>query len=65
MIYLVVLLFIIGIVLLVVGYRKNSRNLLLAGAIVLFVSATVQPFSQGFAEGFREGSSGQAAAWPE
>jgi len=48
MVYLVVALFAIGVALLVAGYRKNHRNLLLAGAIVLFASAVSQPFIQGF-----------------
>lgn len=48
MAYLVAVIFIIGVALLVVGYRKNHRNLLLTGAIVLFASAVTQPFIQGF-----------------
>lgn len=60
MIFLVVVLFVIGVALLVAGYRKSHRNLLLAGALVLFLSAIVQPFGQGFIEGFHGGLSGQS-----
>ena len=55
MVYIVAALFIIGVALLVMGYRKNHRNLLLTGAIVLFASAVVQPFIQGFIKGFHGG----------
>lgn len=55
MVYLVVALFVIGVALLVAGYRKNHRNLLLAGAIVLFASAVAQPFIQGFPQGVHGG----------
>lgn len=61
MIYLVAAVFIIGVALLVVGYRKNHRNLLLAGAIVLFVSAVIQPFGKGFIDGFHDGWSSQSS----
>lgn len=60
--YLVAALFIAGIVLLIVGYRKSHRNLLLAGAIVLFVSAAVQPFGEGLMQGFHGGWSSQPVA---
>jgi hypothetical protein len=47
-----------GIVLLAVGYRRNGRNLMLAGAIVLFLSGTLVQF----AEGFRDATSGTVRA---
>jgi hypothetical protein len=55
MIYVVAALFVIGVVLLVIGYRRSHRNLLLSGAIVLFASAVVQPFIQDFIQGFHGG----------
>lgn len=55
MIYVVAALFVIGVVLLVIGYRRSHRNLLLSGATVLFASAVVQPFIQGFIQGFHDG----------
>ena len=61
MVYLVAALFIFGVALLAVGYRKNHRNLLLAGAIVLFVSAMIQPFGKGFIDGIHGGWSSQSS----
>ena len=51
--YLQVALFVIGSTLLVVGYRRNRRNWLLAAAIVLFLSSTGAQFTKGFADGAR------------
>ncbi len=48
-------LFLGAVLLLIVGYRKHRRGLLLAGAIVLYASATIVEFSGGFIEGFRRG----------
>lgn len=53
MVYLVVALFVIGVALLVAGYRKNHRNLLLAGAIVLFASARPAVHSRVYPRGSR------------
>lgn len=55
MVYFTIALFVIGIALLAVGYRKSHRNFLLIGAIVLFASATIQPFGQGFMQGLYGG----------
>jgi hypothetical protein len=44
-------LLLLGASMLVIGYRKNSRNVLLAAAIVLFLSATAGGFVQGFVQG--------------
>ncbi|HEX7368825.1 MAG TPA: hypothetical protein VF284_00900 [Rhodanobacteraceae bacterium] len=62
MTYLVVALFVAGVALLIVGYRKSHRNLMLAAAIVLFLSATVGPFTQGFVQGLHGGWDGQSGA---
>ena len=51
MYYMQVALFVIGSTLLVVGYRRNRRNWLLAAAIVLFLSSAGPQFIQGFADG--------------
>ena len=48
-------LFLAAVLLLILGYSKNRRGLLLAGAIALYASATIVEFSSGFVEGFRSG----------
>lgn len=55
MTYVEIALFVIGLVALVVGYRRNRRNVLLAAAIVLFLSGTVSEFATGFAHGWERG----------
>jgi len=55
-------LLVLGIVLLVVGYRTNRRNVLLSAAIVLFVSGALGSFAQGYVHGWHQaGLSAQAA----
>jgi hypothetical protein len=51
------LLFILGLVLLVVGYRKNDRNVLLAAAVVLLLVGGLSDFVSGFHQGFMMGRS--------
>jgi hypothetical protein len=67
MLYASLGLFIIGIIVLVVGYRKNDRNMLVVAAIILFTSAALEDFVQGFEEGLmedqREHSSIQHPNW--
>lgn len=53
--YIEIALFIVGVVALVIGYRKNRRNVLLCAAIVLVLACTVGDFAHGFQEGFRAG----------
>lgn len=48
-------LFLTGVLLLAIGYHKNRRGLLLAGAIALYGSATLIDFSTGVIAGFRRG----------
>ncbi|MFN4290002.1 MAG: hypothetical protein ACK4E7_03875 [Permianibacter sp.] len=48
-------LFVTGVLLLVIGYRKNRRDLLVIGAIALYVSAAPVEFAEGIIEGFRSG----------
>jgi hypothetical protein len=55
--YLELGLFVAGTIMLVVGYRKNHRNLLLAAAIALFLSDYVSPITLGFIRGLEEGPS--------
>ncbi|WP_433925286.1 hypothetical protein [Stenotrophomonas nematodicola] len=44
-------LLVVGAVLLVVGYRRNRRTMLVAAALVLLVSGVVPDVVEGFAEG--------------
>ena len=51
MYFIEITLFLIGIVLLVVGYRRRNRNVMLSAAIILFMSAAVDSLVGGFLEG--------------
>lgn len=48
-------LFFVGAVLLVVGYRRNQRQMLLAAAIVLCVSGLGWQLVTGFTQGIGQG----------
>jgi hypothetical protein len=52
--FIEIALFIAGLVLLVFGYRRNNRNLLLTAAIVLFFSAALDPMASGFWHGYSQ-----------
>ena len=52
-----IVLLVAGIVLLAIGYRRNLRNLLLAGAVVLFLSAALGSFVEGYIEGYSQSRS--------
>ena len=54
MYYLEVGLLLIGIVLLVMGYRKRNRNMMLVAAIFLFLSAAMDSLVGGFMEGYEQ-----------
>ncbi len=45
-------LLVIGIALLIGGYRKNNRNILFAAAVILFASVAIVGFVNGFKDGF-------------
>ena len=59
MYYIEITLFLIGLVLLVVGYRSRNRNVMLSATIILFMSAAVDSLVGGFLEGYRESRTGQ------
>ncbi len=61
MYYIEITLFLIGLVLLVVGYRSRNRNVMLSAAIILFMSAAVDSLVGGFLEGYNESRTGQQA----
>ena len=52
-----IILFAAGAFLLVVGYRRSDRNKMLAAALLLFASAAIGPFSEGFKQGYADGES--------
>lgn len=54
MYYVEIALLLVGAAVLAVGYRKNQRNVLLTGAIVLFLSCALPEAVDGFSEGYRQ-----------
>ncbi len=50
------ILLVAGIIVLVIGYRRNHRNLMLIAAILLLLSGTLTDAATGFAAGFSESS---------
>ncbi|QNN48224.1 hypothetical protein H9L17_12765 [Thermomonas brevis] len=43
-----------GVAVLVIGYRRNDRNLLLAAAILLLLAGALGGMVEGFLEGWRQ-----------
>ena len=52
MYYFEIFMLIVGLVLLVVGYRKNSRNILLGAAFVWLAAGALPQFIEGMEEGY-------------
>jgi hypothetical protein len=52
MLYVEIGLFLIGAGLLALGYRRNQRDILVAAALVMFVSSMAGDFLDGFNEGY-------------
>lgn len=46
---------VVGLALLVIGYRKHHRNLLAASALLLLVAGGGQDFIEGFRDGVQHG----------
>lgn len=44
----------VGLVLLVVGYRRNHRNLMLAAALLLMAFGTLQDVGRGVIDGYQQ-----------
>lgn len=59
--YLEIPLVVTGVVLLVVGYRNNRRNILLAAAIILFLSGALGSFMEGVREGYLRNQAAHAS----
>ena len=55
MTYIEIVLLVVGVITLVVGYRKHRRNLLLSAAIVLFLAGAIGDLVHGFNDGFTAG----------
>lgn len=51
MLWVQVALFLVGLVLLVIGYGRNRRGLLVAAALIWLLAGGVADFAQGFADG--------------
>jgi hypothetical protein len=50
--YLVeIVLLVVAVVVLVLGYQRNNRNLLLLGAVLLFLAGSVSDLVHGFVQG--------------
>jgi hypothetical protein len=47
------LLQLVGLILLVIGYRTSNRNMLLAAAVILWIGSGVPDMVQGFNDGWR------------
>lgn len=63
--YVELALLVAGVAMLVVGYRKRHRNLLLSAAIVLFLTGAIGDIAHGFVAGFADGfKAGAASAAP-
>ena len=45
-----------GLLLLIFGYRKINRNLMLAGALLVFCGAHVEAFAGGYMDGWQHKS---------
>ena len=52
--YLGLILLVVGAVLLVVGYRRNSRNILVGAALLLLASHALPDFVTGIQDGYSE-----------
>jgi hypothetical protein len=50
------LLEIVGLVLLVIGYRKSNRNLMVAAALLLWFGGSFNEFANGFVNGWTDGA---------
>jgi disulfide bond formation protein DsbB len=64
MYYVEITLFVVGLVLLIVGYRKNRRNVLLVAAIVLFLSGALGSFVKGYKDGYSGSRNAHSSSIP-
>ena len=57
MYYMEIALLVAGVIVLVIGYRKNRRNVLLTAAVLLFLAGALGSFFDGFADGYDQARS--------
>jgi len=55
MVFIESTLFILGLILLIAGYRRNNRNVLLSAAILMLFVGVLDEFARGFHHGFLMG----------
>ena len=60
--YIAIALLVIGVLMLVIGYRKNSRNMLAASALILLMAAGLGDFATGFKQGLTSTTAAQSEA---
>lgn len=54
MYFLEIALLLLGLVMLIAGYRKNNRNMLLAAAMILLLSAGIEGLADGLSQGYSQ-----------
>lgn len=54
MLYVELVFLVVGFCLLLLGYRRNDRNMMLAAAVLLLAVGTIGDFSQGLADSVRD-----------
>jgi len=59
--YFWLVLLLVGLVILVVGYRRNNRNILLGAALLMLASVAVPEMVEGFQEGYSDARHGTSA----
>ncbi len=52
MYYFEVFILVVFVILTIVGYKKNNRNLMLAGSFCLLIALIADPVSKGFNKGY-------------
>ena len=60
--YIAIGLLVIGLLMLVIGYRKNNRNLLAVSALILLMAAGLGDFAKGFKQGLTSTPAAQSEA---
>lgn len=60
-----VILELLGVALLIIGYRKNRRNVLLAGALILWIGGGISDIVRGAMDGYKDGVRARSQAEEE
>ena len=64
MYYVAIATLVVGLIALIVGYRKNNRNTLALSAVLLLIAGAGEDFVSGFQDGLRGANSHAAQASP-